>query len=69
MTGVQTCALPIYPASQRVMDSALEEIIFTDSIPFTKDCAKANVISIADMFAETIRRVLDNESISSQFII
>ena len=57
------------PASQRVMDSALEEIIFTDSIPFTKDCAKANVISIADMFAETIRRVLDNESISSQFII
>ena len=57
------------PASERVNGSKLEEIIFTDSIPFTKNCPKARVISIAGMFAETIRRVLDNESISSQFII
>ena len=57
------------PATERVSDSKLEEIIFTDSIPYTKECSKVNVISIADMFAETIKRVMDNESISSQFII
>ena len=57
------------PASERVNGSKLEEIIFTDSIPFTKNCPKARVISIAGMFAETIRRVIENESISSQFII
>lgn len=57
------------PASERVKNSNLEEMIFTDSIPFTKECDKAHVISIAGMFAETIRRVVDNESISSQFVI
>ncbi|MEG1617242.1 MAG: ribose-phosphate pyrophosphokinase [Bacteroidales bacterium] len=57
------------PASERVTNSQLEEMIFTDSIPFRKECQKAHVISIADMFAETIRRVVDNESISSQFVI
>ena len=57
------------PASERVTNSQLEEIVFSDSIPYTKDCAKVHVISIADMFAETIRRVMTNESISDQFII
>ena len=57
------------PASDRVQDSALEEIVFTDSIPYTKRCAKVKQISIADMFAETIRRVEDNESISSQYLV
>lgn len=57
------------PATERVTNSELEEIIFTDSIPYQKECEKVHVISIADMFAETIRRVMDNESISSQFII
>lgn len=56
------------PATERVENSKLEEIIFTDSIPYKKACSKVHVISIADMFAETIRRVVDNESISSQFI-
>ena len=54
---------------ERVQDSALEEIVFTDSIPYTKRCAKVKQISIADMFAETIRRVEDNESISSQYLV
>ena len=57
------------PATERVTNSQLEEIIFTDSIPYKKECDKVHVISIADMFAETIHRVMDNESISSQFII
>jgi ribose-phosphate pyrophosphokinase len=57
------------PANERVQESALEEIVFTDSIPYTKRCAKVKQLSVADMFAETIRRVISNESISSQYII
>ena len=57
------------PASNRVQESALEEIVFTDSIPYTQRCAKVKQLSVADMFAETIRRVINNESISSQYIV
>lgn len=57
------------PASERVQDSALEEIVFTDSIPYAQRCAKVKQLSVAEMFAETIRRVINNESISSQYIV
>ena len=57
------------PASDRVQESALEEIVFTDSIPYTQRCAKVKQISVADMFAETIRRVINNESISDQYLV
>ena len=57
------------PASDRVQDSALEEIVFTDSIPYSHRCAKVKQLSVAEMFAETIRRVIDNESISDQYLI
>ena len=57
------------PASERVQNSALEEIVFTDSIPYSQRCAKVKQISVADLFAETIRRVINNESISDQYII
>ena len=57
------------PATERVEASALEEMVFTDSIPYTARCSKVKQISVADMFAETIKRVLNNESISSQYLI
>ena len=57
------------PASERVQNSALEEIVFTDSIPYSQRCAKVKQLSVADMFAETIRRVINNESISSQYLV
>ncbi|MDD2436779.1 MAG: ribose-phosphate pyrophosphokinase [Massilibacteroides sp.] len=57
------------PASTRVEQSALTEMIFTDSIPYSKKCAKVKVLSIADMFAEAIRRVCKDESISSLYVI
>ena len=57
------------PASQRVEDSALTEMIFTNSIPYTKGCKKCTILSVAHLFADTIRRVLCNESISSQYLI
>ncbi|MDY5036155.1 MAG: ribose-phosphate pyrophosphokinase, partial [Prevotella sp.] len=57
------------PASERVQNSSLEEIVFTDSIPYSQRCAKVKQLSVADMFAETIRRVETNKSISDQYIV
>ena len=57
------------PADERVQASALEEMVFTDSIPYKGHCPKVKQITVSGMFAETIRRVMDNESISSQYLI
>jgi ribose-phosphate pyrophosphokinase len=57
------------PATLRVDQSALSEIIFTDSIPYTKKSEKVTILSVADMFAEAIRRVCHDESISSLYTI
>lgn len=57
------------PASERVEKSALTEIVFTDSIPYNKGCQKVKQITIANLLAETIRRVENNESISNQYLI
>ena len=57
------------PASQRVESSAISELLMTDSIPFNKECCKVKILSIADMFADTIERVFDHRSISSQYLI
>ena len=57
------------PANERVQESAIEEMIFTDSIPYSKRCDKVKQLSVADMFAETIRRVVENKSISDQYLL
>ena len=57
------------PASERVQESALTDIVCTDSIPYTQRCAKVKQLSVADMFAEAIRRVIDNKSISDLYIV
>ena len=46
-----------------------KKIAFTDSIPYRVECNKVKQISIAKLMAETIRRVMNNESISSQYLI
>ena len=67
--AIATHAIMSDPASQRVTDSALSEIIFTNSIPYRGDCEKVTILSVAHLFADTIRRVHANESISSQYLI
>jgi ribose-phosphate pyrophosphokinase len=57
------------PASLLVDQSALSGILFTDSIPYPRKCEKVVILSVADMFAEAIRRVSFNESISSLYVI
>lgn len=56
------------PASRLIDESGMAEMIFTNSIPFKKDCKKCTIISVARMFADTIRRVHDFKSISSQYV-
>ncbi len=55
-------------ATERVENSVLTEMVFTDSIPYHHECSKVKQVSVADIFAETIRRVENNESISPQYI-
>ncbi len=57
------------PAYERIEKSALEEVIFTDSIPLLKTSPKIRVISVAEMFAETIVNVYHHKSISDNFIL
>jgi ribose-phosphate pyrophosphokinase len=57
-------------ASERIMQSALTEIAFTDSIPFDcGKCSKVKILTIADMFADTVYRVQEHKSISEQYLM
>lgn len=56
------------PATERVNASGLTEIIFTNSIPYDRTDTKATVLPVAKLFADTIRRIHNNESISSQYL-
>lgn len=58
------------PAIQRIEDSAIEEVVVTDSIPLTsnKKNKKIKVLSIAGFFADVINKVYNYQSISSNFI-
>ena len=58
------------PAYERIASSSLREIIVTDTIPLKDgmDTSKFTVLSVADIFADTISRVYDYKEISSMFI-
>jgi ribose-phosphate pyrophosphokinase len=57
-------------ASQKILDSALTEIAFTDSIPFDcGKCSKVKILTVSKMFADTIERVQENKSISEQYLL
>ncbi len=53
------------PADQNVENSALEEIMFTDSIPYRGTCHKVKQLTVATMFAKAIWCIENNESVSS----
>jgi ribose-phosphate pyrophosphokinase len=55
-------------AYENIKNSALEELVVTDTIPLKQDEPKIKVLSIADLFAKAIRKIHDHESISSLFI-
>jgi ribose-phosphate pyrophosphokinase len=58
------------PAIERIQGSKLDEVVVTDTIPLAADgkkCAKVRQLSVAFLFAETIRRISDGESVTSLF--
>lgn len=57
------------PADERIENSALTEIVFTDTIPYKGTCSKVKQISCSKLVADTIRCVMENRSISDQYLI
>ena len=57
-------------ACQKVEKSVLEELVVTDSIPdrCPKNCKKTRQVSVSQLFGEAIRRVTNEESVSSLFV-
>ena len=59
------------PAVENIEASQLDELVVTDTIPLRRDAAKCDRIrqlSIAEMLAETMRRVCNEESVSSLYM-
>ena len=57
------------PADERIENSALTEMVFTDTIPYKGTCSKVKQISCSKLVADTIRCVMENRSISDQYLI
>ncbi len=66
------CTHPVLSGSayERIERSVLTELVVCDTIPLKKDkdCSKINVCSVAPLFGKSIKRMLENRSISSLFI-
>ena len=66
------CTHPILsgPAVERIANSQLDEVVITNTIPLSdtaRACKKIRQLSVAFLFAETIRRISDGESVTSLF--
>jgi ribose-phosphate pyrophosphokinase len=55
-------------AYDNINASALEELVVTDTIPLKQESPKIKVLTVSNLFAKAIRKIHDNESISSLFI-
>lgn len=55
-------------AHENLLKSRLTELIVTDTIPLREENAKITVLSVADLFADVIRKAHNYESISTKFI-
>ncbi len=67
------CTHPVFsgPAIERINNSCLEEIVVTNTVPLSeaaRNSPKVKVLSIAGLFAEAIKRINNNDSVSSLFI-
>ncbi|MDA0237105.1 MAG: ribose-phosphate pyrophosphokinase [Proteobacteria bacterium] len=67
------CTHPVLSgnAIERITNSEIDELVVTDTIPLTEEsrgCGKIRQLSIANLFAETISRISNEDSVSSLFI-
>jgi ribose-phosphate pyrophosphokinase len=69
VTAVATHALLSGPAIERIKESAIKKLIVTDtvSIPENKKLDNMEIVSVAQVFGEAIRRVYEGESVSALF--
>jgi ribose-phosphate pyrophosphokinase len=70
---VAYCTHPVLSgkAIENIEKSKLDELVVTDSIPLSEPaaaCSRIRQLSIAEMLAETIRRISEEESVSSMFM-
>ncbi|WP_164000009.1 ribose-phosphate pyrophosphokinase [Pyxidicoccus caerfyrddinensis] len=59
------------PAIQRITDSVLEEVVFTDTVPLSpaaQSCSKIRVLTTERLFGEAIARIHRADSLSSLFV-
>ncbi|WP_298949389.1 ribose-phosphate pyrophosphokinase [uncultured Polaribacter sp.] len=65
------CTHPVLSgdAYEKIENSALTELIVSDTIPLKKTTSKIKVVSCAPLFADVMHKVQDNTSISGKFII
>jgi len=67
------CTHPVLsgPAIGRISTSALDELVVTDTIPLSEEaqsCQRIRQLSVAELLAETVRRINAEESVSSLFV-
>jgi ribose-phosphate pyrophosphokinase len=67
------CTHPVLSGSaiERIANSALDEIVVTDTIPLREEaqrCSKIRVLTVASLLAETMRRISAEDSVSSLFV-
>ncbi|MHB1291788.1 MAG: ribose-phosphate diphosphokinase [Sulfuricella sp.] len=70
---VAYCTHPVLsgPAIERIMGSHLDELVVTDTIPLreeAKNCSRIRQLSVAELMAETMRRISNEDSVSSLFM-
>jgi len=70
---VAYCTHPVLsgPAVSNISNSQLDELVVTDTIPLTAEaraCDKIRQLSLAELLGETIRRISNEESVSSLFV-
>ena len=65
------CTHPIMSGSafERLENSRLEALIVTDSIPLSQESPKLKILTCANLFADVMLSVHENESISSKFLM
>ena len=59
------------PAIERIENSAIEQLVVTNSIPLTEEgekCKKIKVLSVATLLGEAIKRIHSDDSVSSLFV-
>ena len=71
VTAYITHAVLSGPAVERISKSELNEVVVTDTIPLSEHaraCSKIRQLSIAQLLGETMRRIADEESVSSMYV-